>query len=87
VGTGDVTGVDPLVSPVLGYNGGLTPTHALLSDSPAIDAGDPAGCKDTFGALLVADQRGAQRPQGPKCDVGAFEFVDKIFQNGFDPGP
>ena len=86
VGAGDVT-VDPLVSPVLGYNGGLTPTHALLPDSPAIDAGDPVGCKDTFGALLITDQRGAQRPEGPHCDVGAFEFVDPIFQDGFDlPG-
>jgi hypothetical protein len=52
----------------LGDNGGATPTHALLSGSPAIDAPDAALCPAT-------DQRGVARPQGPACDVGAFERV------------
>ena len=60
-----ITGMDPLLGP-LADNGGQTPTHALLAGSPAIDAGDAAGC-------LPADQRGVERPQGAGCDVGAFE--------------
>jgi len=48
-------------------NGGPTLTSALLFGSPAIDAGDNSTCAST-------DQRGAHRPVGPKCDLGAFEF-------------
>jgi Zn-dependent metalloprotease len=47
-------------------NGGGTLTHALLTGSPAINAGDPATCATT-------DQRGVARPQGAACDIGAFE--------------
>jgi hypothetical protein len=50
----------------LGDNGGPTPTHALLSGSPAIDTAAGGACPAT-------DQRGVTRPQGPRCDVGAFE--------------
>jgi CSLREA domain-containing protein len=86
MGLGDVTGSDPGVSHVLGNNGGLTPTHALLSDSPAQDSGDPGGCRDAAGVLLAYDQRGAGFPRigNGRCDKGAFEFIDKIFGNGFD---
>jgi len=83
-GAGDAAGTDPGISPRLAGNGGPTPTHALLSASPAIDAGDPAGCHDAFGALLLTDQRGVPRPQGPQCDIGAFEFQNLIFHNGFE---
>ena len=74
-GTGDVTGVDPLVSTALAYNGGLTPTHALLTASPAINAANPAGCDDAFGNVLAYDQRGAGFPRiiGAACDKGAVE--------------
>ncbi len=41
-------------------------THALLPDSPAIDAGDPATC-------LAADQRGFPR-NDLRYDIGAFEL-------------
>ncbi len=81
----DVTGSDPGISHTLANNSGPTPTHALLVGSPAIDAGDPAGCNDNFGVLLTTDQRGFHRPDGARCDVGAFEFQDHIFQNGFEP--
>jgi Zn-dependent metalloprotease len=47
-------------------NGGATFTHALLTGSPAIDAGDPTSCAST-------DQRGVSRPQGVACDIGAYE--------------
>jgi len=56
-------------------NGGPTWTHALLAGSAAIDTTiDSLGCVDETGALLGADQRGAPRPAGARCDVGAFEY-------------
>ena len=63
---------DAILGP-LQNNGGPTQTHALLSGSPAIDAGNPGGCRDEFGALLTTDQRGFNRP-GLGCDIGAFEL-------------
>ena len=70
--TGDLVGeganpIDPLLGPLQDY-GGPTFTHALLSESPAIDAGDDASCPAT-------DQRSIPRPQGAHCDIGAFEFT------------
>ena len=62
---GNLIGVDPMLGP-LAENGGLTPTHALLAGSPAIDAA---------GACTGTDQRGVVRPQGTACDMGAFEFA------------
>jgi hypothetical protein len=62
-------------------NGGPTPTHALVPGSPAIDAGDPGGCRDSQGALLNTDQRGfARHVDGnndgtARCDIGAVEGV------------
>jgi hypothetical protein len=74
-----VLNVDPRLGP-LQDNGGSTPTHALLPGSPAIDAGDPEGCKRYFqGELFPVDQRGATRPEDGDgdgraiCDLGAFE--------------
>jgi len=64
-GPGNLPGVNPLLGP-LANNGGPTDTHALLAGSPALDAGDNATC-------LATDQRGVTRPQGPACDIGAFE--------------
>ena len=58
-------GVDPQLGP-LQDNGGPTETHALLSGSPAIDAGDD-------GAAPSTDQRGVVRPQGSASDVGSYE--------------
>jgi hypothetical protein len=64
----------PLLAP-LAANGGPTQTAALLPGSPAIDAGDPAGCTGPTGEALSVDQRSVARPQGPRCDIGAFELV------------
>jgi hypothetical protein len=58
----------------LQFNGGATPTVALLAGSPAIDGGNPAGCIDDSAALLTTDQRGFLRPVGMRCDIGAFEY-------------
>ncbi|GER87746.1 hypothetical protein KDW_19080 [Dictyobacter vulcani] len=49
-------------------NGGPTQTIALLSSSPALDRIPPASCQ------VPTDQRGVSRPQGPACDLGAFEL-------------
>ncbi|MEX1253326.1 MAG: flexitail domain-containing putative surface protein [Dehalococcoidia bacterium] len=64
--SGNVTGVSPNLGP-LGDNGGPTLTHALLPGSAAIDAGS-ASCPPPS-----TDQRGHPRPEGPACDIGAFE--------------
>jgi CSLREA domain-containing protein len=54
----------------LADNGGPTKTMKLLTGSPALDTGD-----DICAALPVnnLDQRGVTRPQGPHCDIGAYE--------------
>jgi CSLREA domain-containing protein len=62
---GDLNNTDPLLG-LLQNNGGFTPTRALLSGSPAINAGTNTDCPAT-------DQRGVARPQGGVCDIGAFE--------------
>jgi CSLREA domain-containing protein len=59
---------DPLLGP-LQLNGGQVPTRALLQGSPAIDAGDPYSCP-----LAPTDERGAHRPSGSACDLGAYEW-------------
>ncbi len=65
--------MDTILDPVLGDNGGPTKTHALIPDSPAIDAVPAASC------ATPGDQRGASRPQDgdanapADCDIGAFE--------------
>lgn len=73
--TGNVTGQDPRLA-VLSNNGGTTQTHALFSNSPAVDAGDSALAVDANGALLVYDQRGTgfTRTYGGLTDIGAYEY-------------
>lgn len=69
--TGNLTGMDPNVD-VLDFNGGGIPTHRLMIGSPAINAGNPAGCVDGTGAPLLTDQRLNLR--NGVCDIGAYEF-------------
>jgi hypothetical protein len=79
----------PLLGP-LRNNGGLTQTHALLSTSVAIDAGN-----DVFGVFY--DQRGPASVNGVRdysrfsgmgaiADIGAYEVqqADIVFGSGFD---
>jgi CSLREA domain-containing protein len=74
---GDHPSTNPLLGP-LANNGGPTQTHALLTGSPAIDAGTNTGCPST-------DQRGVTRPidgdavVGAICDIGAYEFGYQLF--------
>jgi hypothetical protein len=72
---GDLNGMNPRLGK-LRKNGGPTQTMALPSGSPALDAGNPAGCTDFAGELLTTDQRGQPRPGGAEttgCDIGAYE--------------
>ncbi|MCB8982495.1 MAG: tandem-95 repeat protein [Ardenticatenaceae bacterium] len=64
--TGNILGQDPRLEP-LAENDGDTPTHALMPDSPAVEAGSNAVCPPT-------DQRGVSRPRGEACDIGAYEL-------------
>ncbi len=65
--------IDPKLSP-LANNGGPTFTHALTAASPAVNAGNPSGCKDSDGNILGTDQLG--QPRVGVCDMGAFEFQE-----------
>jgi len=57
-------------------NGGPTQTIALLPGSPALDAIPMVanGC----GTDVKTDQRGVSRPQGMRCDIGAFELASGL---------
>src|SRR5579863_7311905 len=74
-GPGDLNTTEPLLGG-LQNNGGPTQTMALLPGSPAIDSGNPSGCRDGKGELLKTDQRGEPRPDKEDtggCDRGAYE--------------
>lgn len=68
VGTGG-SPKDPKLGP-LGYYGGSTLVHSLLTGSLALNAGSNSTCAST-------DQRGVVRPLtgGNPCDMGAYEGV------------
>lgn len=76
--TGNILHVEPLLGP-LQYNGGPTLTRALLTGSPAIDAGNPALPGSGASACPGTDQRGVTRPRDgngdgvTRCDIGAYE--------------
>jgi CSLREA domain-containing protein len=69
----------------LADNGGLTQTHALLSTSAAINAGDNCVTNLTCAAgnpfiVLTNDQRDAGFPRlvGAAVDIGAFELASTV---------
>jgi hypothetical protein len=61
---------NPALGP-LASNGGPTQTMALPLNSPAVNA-IPVTVPGCAGST---DQRGVSRPQGPACDIGAYELV------------
>jgi len=63
--TGDIATTAPKLG-TLASNGGSTDTIALLKGSPALNRA--SGCPS-------ADQRGATRSLGGKCDSGAYERI------------
>jgi len=64
---------DPVLDALLSSNGGPTQTFALLTGSPAINAGDNTVCDDNPGPNNL-DQRGVTRPVNVTCDIGAYEL-------------
>jgi hypothetical protein len=75
-GPGDIRNTNPLIGP-LQDNGGTTMTHALLVNSPAINAGDPNFDPNAFDPPLLYDQRNYRRfPRlvNGRIDIGAFEL-------------
>jgi len=62
----DVSNTDPLLGPLSDDGGTLV--HPLLEGSPAIEGG-------VCIAGVTGDQRGVRRPEGARCDVGAYEWV------------
>jgi uncharacterized repeat protein (TIGR01451 family) len=79
--TGDITATNPMLGS-LAFNGGPLKTHALLTGSPAIDAGDPITPGGGGTACDAIDQRGVDRPQGFACDMGAYEAALTIVKTG-----
>ncbi|MCU0307869.1 MAG: DUF11 domain-containing protein, partial [Thermoleophilia bacterium] len=89
----DVQRANPLLGS-LTDNGGGTDTHLPLAGSPAVDGGDPAGCRESVfttppGPVITIDQRGIPR-QG-RCDIGAAEaqpdLVIEALTDAPDPVP
>ncbi|HYX27946.1 MAG TPA: choice-of-anchor Q domain-containing protein, partial [Pyrinomonadaceae bacterium] len=89
--THNIIGMDPLLGP-LANNGGPTLTHALLPNSPALDAGDncvtqAVHCGDANISQLTSDQRGTpfnRLVDGPDADttatidIGAYETQSSL---------
>ena len=81
-GIGVIVGADPLLSPTLGWNGiapndRLPQTLPLQPGSPLRDGGAAFGCiplgLTLTGIPLSKDEAENSRPQGARCDIGAFE--------------
>jgi hypothetical protein len=83
---GDLPNRDPLLGPLQLNAPGGTATHALLPGSPALGAADNAAC--AAAPVNGVDQRGVARPQGTRCDIGAYEARKGTVVNSLlDPGP
>ena len=87
----NLVGGDPLLG-ALADNGGSMLTMATALSSPAINAGSDSDCG--LSPVNGKDQRGALRPQGLRCDIGAVEyfpgnyvFGNFIFSHGFENLP
>jgi hypothetical protein len=55
-------------------NGGFAPSHSLSKSSKAVGLGSPKPPGSGGGACEKKDERGVKRPQGKRCDVGAYEL-------------
>ena len=85
ISAGDVSNTNPLIWD-LQDNNGDTLTQGLITGSPAVNK-IPVGINGC-GTDVQEDQRGAIRPEGLKCDIGAFEgtltfqiYIPLLFRN------
>lgn len=86
---GTITPTNPVLEG-LGNAGGPTPTlplhvgdgHPTNPSSPAIGNGSPAAPGSGGDACAATDQRGAKRPAGGPCDIGAFEVSNACVPGG-----
>ncbi len=74
---------DARISPLFDFGSGL-PTHALLSGSAALGAGNPSN-SNPLTACLGSDARGISR--SPPCDLGAYEERFDVTVNSFSDFP
>lgn len=82
---GNLSGVDPLLAPLFDY-GAAIPTHLLLPNSPALDAGNPTAAGSGGSACLSGDARGSARGV-TRCDIGAYEYrADFVVNSTADAG-
>ena len=69
----------PMLAALAANGSATTLSFKPMAGSPAIDGGNPAGCKDQNGVNLTHDQRKLQRPLDGNadgaavCDIGAVE--------------
>jgi CSLREA domain-containing protein len=79
--TGDILNASPRLG-TLADNGGPAQTEALEAGSPAITGGNPSGCTNLSGDAVITDERGALRPAGSACDIGAYQVALPKVQTG-----
>ncbi|MAT96079.1 MAG: hypothetical protein CL608_02965 [Anaerolineaceae bacterium] len=72
--TGDIQGINPDLNGITSPAEGAA-YHSPKLTSPVIDAGNPADPGSGGNACLASDQRGLERPQSKRCDIGAVEIV------------
>jgi hypothetical protein len=78
--TGNLTGVDPQLTPLQDMDGGKNKLHRPASRSPIVDAGSRAVPGSGGSACEAVDQRGEPRPKDGNhdsvaaCDIGAAEI-------------
>ena len=84
IGSGNLLATDPQLQPLALNGGTLSLTHAIQSDSPAFNAGNPGL------AAPDHDQRGPGFPRVVvgTIDIGAYELlIDDIFADRFESVP
>ena len=74
---GDRFDADPMLG-TLAASPDATSSLALQPSSPAINAVGVAHCVNDFDLPVTRDQRSVARPQGARCDIGAFEFAAPV---------
>lgn len=75
---------DPILGSLSPYaSTGAPGTMPISSASPAYNAAST--CNAARGGSVATDERGVSRPQGSRCDIGAYEYDgDYLFASGFD---